>query len=116
MTPHQWTEVITQITQLWGHSQKWRDATNLYNRIANIPQRTMYDIINDLTRTGRPTTPAPAEIIGLAHQRHGTNQPTERPHPDNCNHPTMGILAYDPLAYICAICLYEWAPNPVPLP
>lgn len=109
MTPSQWADIITQTQQLWGHSPKWRDATTLYNRIRTLSHQTMTDVLTDLALAGRNTCPAPAELIGLTHQRTGTIE-HRRPEPRDCRHATVAELTdgapeYRVTERWCAICL-----------
>jgi hypothetical protein len=121
MTPQQWADIITQTQQLWGHSPKWRDATNLYTtHVRTLPYQTMLNTLTDLALAGRPTCPPPAELIGLTHQRTDTH-PTQRPDQATCRHTvyavhTNGAPHYQPTEYTCAHCLHEWQPGNRPAP
>ena len=120
MIADQWKMIATRITQAWGPSQRWTKAAHLYPDVKHLNYTTMTQVVDDLIAQGSSHAPPPAQLIGLTQQRQGTalEPHDQRPTPDHCNHPRIGVrYTYDLDAAsiytgtvedaTCAICLTD---------
>ena len=119
MTPHEWRAIQNRVEQLWGPSQKWKEAPALTERVRLISFDTASAVVDALILAEKHA-PAPAMIIGMALARSGVTTTTP-PGPEDCDHPRFGILLEGPCDVIgqdsplpagwrlgmCAVCHVE---------
>ncbi len=108
MTPHEWRSVQDEVAQLWGPSQKWRQAHALTSRVSHIPLSAAMAAVTEFV--GQRYSPAPADIIGAAQAQLAPLKVTTRPGPEDCDHPQWCIIEYrddSSRVGLCRVCRVE---------